>query len=83
VKRLRKSYQHRLHIIHEETKRKLNEKLAEEAAKEERRIQKLESYVNDIQIWGLWQSQDEVMSALSILKTKKDKISAFISKKCV
>jgi hypothetical protein len=58
VKRLRKCYQHRLHIIHEETNRKVNGKLAEEAAKEER-IQKLESYVNDIQIWGLWQSQDD------------------------
>lgn len=76
MKRLRKSYQHRLHIIREETRRKLHEKLAEEAAKEERRIQKMESYVNDIQIWGLWQSQDEVnyfLLHLAFLKPRRTK----------
>lgn len=70
MKRLRKSYQHRLHIIREETRRKLNEKLAEEAAKEERRIQKMD------QIWGLWQSQDEVnyfLLHLAFLKPRRTK----------
>ncbi|WAQ97663.1 hypothetical protein MAR_030353, partial [Mya arenaria] len=37
---------------------------------------KKEEIIDNVQLWALWQTEDEVDSGLSLIKTKTEKISA-------
>lgn len=76
VKSLRKKFKQR----HVETESKRREILHEKFEKAERtehaKIQRKEELTNDIQIWSLWQTDQEVDSALSRIPKKTEKRTA-------
>ena len=76
VKKLRSMFLQRRIEIEERRKILLREKFEAAENKEQRRVQKLENFTNEILTWGLWQSVEDVDFHLSLYKFKKDKIAA-------
>jgi hypothetical protein len=75
-KKVRQKFKERRNQIHQERQRILQEKVLEEERKKTARIKKLENYTNQILIWGLWQTEEEVDQELSRSKTQSDKQEA-------
>ncbi|XP_071149165.1 uncharacterized protein [Mytilus edulis] len=75
-KKMREKFKARKKVIELERQQILQEKIQETERKKEARLKKVEHYTNQVLIWGLWQSEEEVDQALLGLKTKKDKIEA-------
>ncbi|XP_060574411.1 uncharacterized protein LOC132732081 [Ruditapes philippinarum] len=76
TKELRQKFKVRVNEIKIEMKRNVELKLLKEKELQQRKLQKQEELVNEIQLWGLWQSQEEVDSAISREKTKTGTLSA-------
>ena len=76
VKTIRDSFRERHKKIQEARRILLMERMKEAEELEKRRVQKKEGQTADIIYWGLWQSEEAVETALSIVSSKKDKIAA-------
>ncbi|XP_053392120.1 uncharacterized protein LOC128554835 [Mercenaria mercenaria] len=76
VQSLRLKYKQRRDQVEIERKRLLAEKREQAERSEANRIRKKENITDKVQLWGLWQTEEEVDSGLDLLKTKVDKITA-------
>lgn len=74
TKELRRKFKERAAEIKLQVKRNIELKLEKEKEQQQKRLLREEDLVNEIQLWGLWQSQEEVDSALRRIKTKTEKI---------
>ena len=76
---LRRKFKERANEIKMQVRRNIEMKLAKEKEQQQKKLQRAEDLVNEIQLWGLWQSGEEVDSALKRIKTQGDKLSALKS----
>ena len=68
---MKEKFKARKKVIELERQQILQEKIQETERKKEARLKKVENYTNQVLIWGLWQTEDEVDQALLRLKTKQ------------
>lgn len=73
VKKMRKKFVERKNEIEEQRRARLNAARQKSEAIQKQRMKRKEVMTNDILIWGLWQSEQEVDSAIERLTTMKDK----------
>ncbi|WAR00569.1 SPIN4-like protein [Mya arenaria] len=76
VKHLRRAFKQRNAQIETERRRILAEKREKAEQAEQNRIKKREDITDNVQLWGLWQTEQEVDSSLSRIKTKTEQVSA-------
>ncbi|WAQ95042.1 SPIN3-like protein [Mya arenaria] len=76
VKHLRRAFKQRNAQIETERKRILAEKREKAEQAEQNRIKKREDITDNVQLWGLWQTEQEVDSSLSRIKRKTEQVSA-------
>jgi len=76
VKKMRKKFAERKKDIEEERKARLNAARQKSEAQQRKRMQRKEAMTDEILLWGLWQSEQDVDSAIERLTTVKDKRAA-------
>ena len=76
MKSLREASKIRRGQMEIEQRQLLQEKLEKAQRLEQSKVEKKEKLTDNIQMWGLWQSEEEVDSALKRVKTKTDKVKA-------
>ncbi|WAR05051.1 SPIN3-like protein, partial [Mya arenaria] len=79
VKHLRRAFKQRNAQIETERRRILAEKREKAEQAEQNRIKKREDITDNVQLWGLWQTEQEVDSSLSRIKTKTEQVSALMA----
>ncbi|XP_060582463.1 uncharacterized protein LOC132738872 [Ruditapes philippinarum] len=77
-RKYRETFKARVKEIQEERRKRLAEKAAEAARKNEIQRKKREEIVANILYDGLWQSEEQINEALGIIKSNKDKRAALI-----
>ncbi|WAR12743.1 SPIN3-like protein [Mya arenaria] len=76
VSLVRANYKRRKEEIEANHRRKVEESIREAEAIEYRRLNRLEGYTQKMIYYGLWQTEDEVDSALKEISTKKETMEA-------
>jgi hypothetical protein len=76
VQNLRKQFKLRHEVIREKRREKIQEdRLLKEAA-EAKKVRKQENITNDVILYGLWQSQEQVDTMLATISSKVEKVKA-------
>jgi len=76
VKKLRQTFKARHEQLEIERRQMLNEKREKMQQAERAKMEKREKLTDEVQIWGLWQTEEEILSSLSRIGKKTDRVKA-------